>query len=498
MGGKGYYCGRGNEAASRGHLGQTGMDRLKFYIDGAWVDPAVPSTLGVANPATEEIFARISLGSRADVDRAAKAARRAFTGYCETSVEQRLSWLGRIIEGFRARLPELARAMTLEMGAPITFATERQATVALFHFEEAARVLANFPFEERMGPGIVRHEPIGVCGLITPWNWPLNQVASKVAPAIATGCTIVLKPSEVAPLSAMLLAEIIHDSGLPAGVFNLVNGDGPTVGEAIAAHPGIDMVSFTGSTAAGIRVAKLAADTVKRVAQELGGKSANIILPDADLQASVMAGVHACYTNGGQNCQSPTRMLVHSSQREAAFEAARAAVATIRLGDPLDPATTLGPLVSRGQFDKVQALIQSGIDEGARLVAGGPGRPAELNRGHYVRPTVFGDVTRDMRIAREEIFGPVLSIMNYDSEDEAVEIANDTPFGLAGFVQSRDPERARRIANRIRVGRVYLNGAPFDRSLPFGGYKQSGNGREFGVHGFREYLEVKALLGFPG
>jgi len=470
-------------------------DKLKFYIDGAWVDPVAPKVLGVQNPATEEIFARISLGSAKDVDRAVQAARRAFPAYAETSVAQRLAWLEKIIAGFRARLPEVARTMTLEMGAPITFATERQATVALFHFEEAVRVLAGYSFEELMPPGMIRREPIGVCGLITPWNWPLNQVASKVAPALATGCTVVLKPSEIAPLSAMLFAEILHEAGLPAGVFNLVNGDGPTVGEAIAAHPGIDMVSFTGSTGAGIRVAKLAADTVKRVAQELGGKSANIILPDADLKAAVIQGVHACYTNGGQNCQSPTRMLIPRDTRDAAFAAARMAVETIRLGDPLDPATTMGPLVSQAQYDKVQDLIQSGIDEGATLVAGGTGRPAEVNHGYYVRPTVFGDVTRDMRIAREEIFGPVLSIISYDSEDEAVEIANDTPFGLAGFVQSQDREHARRVANRIRAGRVYLNGAPFDRSLPFGGYKQSGNGREFGVFGFEEYLEVKAILG---
>lgn len=471
--------------------------KLKFYIDGAWVDPVAPSSLGIVNPATEETFAQISLGSRQDVDRAAKAARRAFATYSRVSVEERLTYLRKIIEGFRARLPELARTMTLEMGSPITFATERQATVALFHFEEAARVLAQYKFEERMGNGIVRREPIGVCGLITPWNWPLNQVASKVAPALATGCTVVLKPSEIAPLSSMLFAEIVHDAGIPAGVFNLVNGDGPTVGEAIAAHPEIDMVSFTGSTTAGVKVAKLAADTVKRVAQELGGKSANIILGDADVKAAVIAGVHACYTNAGQNCQSPTRMLIPRAQRDLAFEAAREAVATIRLGDPLDPASTMGPLVSPAQFDKVQKLIQSGVDEGATLVAGGTGRPEHVGRGYYVRPTVFGDVTRQMRIANEEIFGPVLSIMSYDSEDEAIEIANDTPFGLAGFVQCRDLDHARSVANRIRAGRVYLNGAAFDRSLPFGGYKQSGNGREFGVFGFEEYLEVKAILGYP-
>jgi aldehyde dehydrogenase (NAD+) len=306
---------------------------------------------------------------------------------------------------------------------------------------------------------------------------------------------VVLKPSEIAPLSAMLLAEIIHEAGVPAGVFNLVNGDGPTVGEAIASHPEIDLVSVTGSTAAGIRVAKLAADTVKRVAQELGGKSANIILPDADLHAAVVQGVHACYTNGGQNCQSPTRMLVPRAMREAVFAAAREAVGAIRIGDPLDPATTMGPLVSQAQFDRVQSYIRAGLEEGATLVAGGVGRPQEMAQGYYVRPTVFGDVTPGMRIAREEIFGPVLSILSYDDEDEAIRLANDSPFGLAGFVQSRDLKHARAVANRIRAGRVYINGATFDRSLPFGGYKQSGNGREFGVFGFEEYLEVKAILG---
>ena len=472
------------------------MDALQFYIDGIWVDPLAPNSLEVINPATEASFARVSLGSARDVDRAVRAARRAFPAYAATSVEARLGWLERIVAGFRARLPELARAMTLEMGAPITFSTERQATVALFHFEEALRVLADYPFEERMGSGIVRREPIGVCGLITPWNWPLNQVASKVAPALATGCTVVLKPSEIAPLSSLLFARIVHEAGLPPGVFNLVNGDGPTVGEAIAGHPEVDMVSFTGSTGAGVKVAKLAADTVKRVAQELGGKSANIILPDADIRAAVIAGVHACNTNAGQNCQSPTRMLVPRDRRDEAFAAAREAVEAIRLGDPMDPASTMGPLVSQAQFDKVQQLIQSGVDEGATLVAGGTGRPPGLERGYYVLPTVFGDVTPGMRIAREEIFGPVLSIMSYDTEDEAIAIANDTPFGLAGFVQSPDLERARRVANAIRAGRVYLNGAPFDRSLPFGGYKQSGNGREFGVFGFEEYLEVKAILGY--
>ncbi len=473
------------------------LNSTKFYIDGAWVDPVEPVLLAIENPATEETVGEISLGTRSDVDQAVMAARRAFASYSRTSREERIGYLDRIVAGFRKRLPEIARMMTEEMGAPITFSTQRQATVALFHFEEAARVLASFEFEWKEGVGGIRREPIGVCGLITPWNWPLNQVGSKLAPAIATGCTVVLKPSEIAPLSAMLLAEIIDEACLPPGVFNLVNGDGPEVGEAIASHPDVDMVSFTGSTGAGIRVAQLAAPTVKRVAQELGGKSANIILPDADIASAVVAGVHACYTNGGQNCQSPTRMLVHNAHRDQAVEAARGAVETIRVGDPLDPETGLGPLVSRRQFDKVQELIQSGIDEGATLVAGGTGKPDGVNRGHFVKPTVFADVTRGMRIAEEEIFGPVLSIMSYETEDEAVEIANATPFGLAGFVQSTDPKKAREIANRMQAGRVYYNGAPFDRALPFGGYKQSGNGREFGRFGFEEYLEVKALLGFP-
>ncbi|MCD1635591.1 aldehyde dehydrogenase family protein [Martelella mediterranea] len=472
------------------------MDALEIYIDGHWVKPDGAREMAIINPADERQIGRVALGSAADVDRAVTAARRAFDAWSATTRAERLEALRRVVDGFRARLPELARLMTMEMGVPITFSTERQATVALFHFEEAIRVLETYAFERPEPTGIIRREPIGVCGMITPWNWPLNQMASKIAPALATGCTMVLKPSEIAPLSARALAEIIDAAGVPAGVFNLVQGDGPTVGEAIASHPEVDMVSITGSAGAGIRVAKLAADTIKRVAQELGGKSANIILPDADMAKAVAAGVHACNTNAGQNCQSPTRMLVPRVNRDEAIAAARGAIDTIVLGDPMDPKTTMGPLVSQSQFDKVQALIASGIDEGATLVAGGPGRPATANAGYFVRPTVFADVTPEMRIAREEIFGPVLSMMFYDSEDEAVAIANDTPFGLAGFVQSPDPERARKIANRIRAGRVYYNGAPFDRSLPFGGYKQSGNGREFGLAGFEEYLETKALVGF--
>ncbi len=471
-------------------------NNTKFYIDGAWVEPLTPHLFEVINPATEDVAGQISLGSSADVDRAVAAARRAFTTYSQSSRDERLALLQRIIDGFEARNGELARAMTAEMGSPITFSNEVQTVNALTHFKEMISVLKSYEFERFMGGTLIRREPIGVCGLITPWNWPLNQVTSKLAPVIATGCTAVLKPSEIAPLSTILLAEILHDAGVPKGVFNLVNGDGPTVGEAISNHPDIDMVSFTGSTRAGILVAKGAATTVKRVVQELGGKSANILLPDADLEKAVPAGVLRCFTNTGQSCQAPTRMLVHRSQRDAAVALAKNAVDQVKVGDPLDPKTTMGPLVSKAQFDKVQGLIERGIREGATLVSGGVGRPADFNRGYFVRPTVFADVTPDMAIAKEEIFGPVLSMMTYETEDEAVTIANGTTYGLAGYVQGRDIERVRRVAARIRAGRIYLNGAPVDRSVPFGGYKQSGNGREHGVFGFEEYLEVKAVLGY--
>jgi len=471
-------------------------NNTKFYIDGAWVDPVTPHLFDVINPATEEVAGQISLGSSADVDHAVVAARRAFCSYSQTSRDERLALLQRIIEGFEARSDELARTMTAEMGSPITFSNEVQTVNALTHFKEMISVLKSYEFERFMGGTLIRREPIGVCGLITPWNWPLNQVTSKLAPAIAAGCTAVLKPSEIAPLSAILFAEILHDAGVPKGVFNLVNGDGPTVGEAISNHPDIDMVSFTGSTRAGILVAKGAATTVKRVVQELGGKSANIVLPDADLEKAITAGVLRCFTNTGQSCQAPTRMLVHRSQRDTAVALAKKAADQVRVGDPLDPKTTMGPLVSKAQFDKVQGLIERGIQQGANLVCGGTGRPGGFNRGYFVRPTVFADVTTDMAIAKEEIFGPVLSMMTYDSEDEAVAIANNTTYGLAGYVQGRDIDRVRRVAERIRAGRIYLNGAAVDRSVPFGGYKQSGNGREHGVFGFEEYLEVKAVLGY--
>jgi aldehyde dehydrogenase (NAD+) len=470
-------------------------NNMRFYIDGQWVAPVTPASLDVVNPATEEVAGQISLGSAADVDRAVVAARRAFPAYAAASREERLALLQRIIAGYEARIGELARAMTAEMGSPITFSNEVQTVNALANFREAVAVLKSYEFERYMGNTLIRREPIGVCGLITPWNWPLNQVTSKVAPALAAGCTIVLKPSEIAPLSAIIFTEILHDAGVPKGVFNLVNGDGPTVGEAISRHPDIDMVSFTGSTRAGILVAKAAAETVKRVAQELGGKSANIILEDADLAKAVPAGVLRCFTNTGQSCQAPTRMLVHRSQRDAAVALAKSAAERVKVGDPLDPASTMGPVVSKAQFDKVQRLIESGIQEGATVVCGGAGRPAGFNRGYFVRPTVFADVTPEMTIAREEIFGPVLSMMTFDTEEEAIAIANNTTYGLAGYVQSGDLDRARRVATKIRAGRVYLNGAPVDRSVPFGGYKQSGNGREQGVFGLEEFLEVKAVLG---
>jgi len=472
------------------------VNDTKFYIDGQWVEPITPNLFDVINPAVEDVAGQISLGSSADVDRAVTAARRAFATFSQTSKDERLALLRRIIDRYQARLDELACAMTLEMGSPITFSREVQATNALGHFKQMVEVLETYELERFMGGTLIRREPIGVCGLITPWNWPLNQITAKLAPALAAGCTVVLKPSEIAPLSAIVFTEVLHEAGVPKGVFNLVNGDGPTVGEAISRHPDIDMVSFTGSTRAGILVAKAAADTVKRVAQELGGKSANIILPDADLAKAVPAGVLRCFTNTGQSCQAPTRMLVHRSQRDEAVAIARQAVETVRVGDPLNAKTTMGPLVSKAQFDKVQGLIERGIQEGATVVCGGAGRPAGFNRGYFVRPTVFADVTPAMTIAREEIFGPVLSMLSYDSEDEAVAMANATTYGLAGYVQSGDIGHARRVGAQLRAGRVYLNGAPADQSVPFGGYKQSGNGREHGVFGFEEFLEVKAVLGY--
>jgi aldehyde dehydrogenase (NAD+) len=472
-------------------------DTTDFYIDGKWVKPAGNARLhDVINPATEKPVGKISLGTKQDVDLAVAAARRAFPAFSATSAAERIALFDRIIAVFEARDDDLARTITMEMGSPITASHEVQTKNAVTNFYELRKVLETYSFETVMNGALLRRESIGVCGLITPWNWPLNQLTSKLSAALAAGCTVVVKPSEFSALSALLLAEVLDEAGVPAGVFNLVNGDGPTVGEAITSHPGIDMVSFTGSTRAGILVAKSAADTVKRVAQELGGKSANIILPDADIENAVAAGVKRCFGNCGQSCQAPTRMLIHRSQRDRALAVAEATARSMIIGDPTNPKTTLGPLANKNQFEKVQSMIAKGIEEGATLVAGGVGKPEGFEVGYFVRPTVFADVTGKMTIAREEIFGPVLSMMNYDTDDEAVEIANGTSYGLSGYVQSGDFERARHIASRLRAGRIYINGAPTARSLPFGGYKQSGNGREQGVFGLEEYLEVKAVLGY--
>jgi aldehyde dehydrogenase (NAD+) len=474
------------------------QDHLEFYIDGRWVAPAVPGrTLEVIDPATELPIARISAGSAADVDRAVAAARRAFETFGRTSREERLALLDRVIAAYQARLDEIADTISREMGAPMALAKAAQAPAGLGHLKQARAVLESYAFAEAKGTTRILREPVGVCGLITPWNWPMNQIMCKVAPALAAGCTMILKPSEIAPLSGILTAKVLHDAGVPPGVFNLVNGEGPVVGAAMAAHPGIDMMSFTGSTRAGTQVAKAAADTVKRVAQELGGKSANIILDDADLGRMVKHGVRACFNNSGQSCNAPTRMLVPRARLAEAVAIARDTANATVAGDPRGEKTNIGPVVSRQQFEKVQALIQKGIAEGAELVAGGPGRPEGIDRGYYVRPTVFANVRNDMTIAREEIFGPVLSILPYDTEEEAIQIANDTPYGLSGYVSSGDPERAFRVASRLRTGNVHLNGAPVDNAAPFGGYKQSGNGREWGEFGFEEFLEVKAVMGCP-
>jgi aldehyde dehydrogenase (NAD+) len=471
-------------------------NHLKFYIDGAWVDPVAPRSLDVINPATEEAVAVISLGAAADVDRAVKAARAAFPAYARTSKEDRIALLTRIIEAYKARYDDVAKAISMEMGAPAWLATKAQAATGVGHLNQMIAVLRDYEFQHLQGKTMIVREPIGVCGFITPWNWPINQIVCKVAPALAAGCTMVLKPSEIAPLNAIIFAEVLDAAGVPKGVFNLVNGDGPTVGQAIASHPGVDLVSFTGSTRAGILVAKAAADTVKRVHQELGGKSANIILPDADLKKAVADGVKSCFLNSGQSCNAPTRMFVHADQIADAVTVARQAAEAVRVGDPSAKDTTIGPVVSKTQFDKIQRLIEAGVREGATLVTGGPGRPEGLDRGYYVKPTVFANVTKDMTIAREEIFGPVLSIMPYATEAQAVEMANDTEYGLAGYVQSGSIDHARRVASELRAGQIAVNGAPGDMAAPFGGYKQSGNGREWGKYGFEEFLEIKAVLGY--
>jgi len=467
----------------------------KFYINGEWIEPAGRETIDVINPATEEAFATISMGTAEDVDAAAKAARAAFPAWSQSSVEERKTVLQKIMAGIQARAGDLAAAITSEMGAPVGLANAAQVPSGLGHFAAILPVLENYKFQETRGSTLIVKEAAGVCGFITPWNWPLNQIACKVAPALAAGCTIVLKPSEVAPINAYILAEIIDECGLPPGVFNLVNGDGPNVGAAISAHPEVDVVSFTGSTRAGREVARAAADGIKRVTQELGGKSANIILDDtADFGKAVFSGVLNCFGNSGQSCNAPTRMLVPKARMGEAIESAKAAAAKAVVGDPNSEGTSLGPVVSELQFNKINALIEAGIKEGAELIAGGPGRPDGLDKGYFIKPTVFANVTNDMTIAREEVFGPVLTIIGYEDDADAIAIANDTEYGLSGYI-SGEPVHAQQIALQIRTGMVHINGAPLDISAPFGGYKKSGNGREWGLEGFEEYLETKAMMG---
>lgn len=470
-------------------------DCRKFFIDGAWVRPAGRRELEVINPATETAIGKILLGTAEDVDLAVRAARQAFESFSQTTREERIALLERIIKIFKMNMPRLAEAISDEMGAPMKMALNAQAGSGLGHFTSTLEVLKDFDFEAASGTTLIRREPVGVCGLITPWNWPINQISCKVAPALAAGCTVVLKPSEVAPLSAHVLAEILAEAGVPKGVFNMIDGDGPTVGEAISRHPDIDMVSFTGSTRAGVQVAKAAADTVKRVSQELGGKSANIILQDADLAAAVKAGVSSMMSNTGQSCNAPSRMLVPAKLYDAAVRIAKTAAEKPVVGDPKAEGVTMGPVANKTQFEKIQKLLEKGIAEGATVVVGGPGRPAGMDKGYFVKPTVFANVNNSMTIAREEIFGPVLTMIPYESEEEAIRIANDTVYGLSGYVYAGSIEKARKVASRLRTGMVHLNGAPGDINAPFGGYKQSGNGREWGRAGLEEFLEVKAVMG---
>lgn len=468
---------------------------LKFYINGEWVDPVEPRTVEIENPATEENYARISIGSAADVDKAVKAARAAFPAFSATTVEYRMELLGKIIAGLQARQGDLAEAISDEMGAPMWLAKAAQAPAGLGHFANTLEVLKTYKWEEMAGTTKIRKEAIGVCGFITPWNWPLNQIACKVAPAIAAGCTMVLKPSEIAPMDALIMTEIMHEAGVPKGVFNLINGDGPGVGSSLSAHPDVDMVSFTGSTRAGVLVSQAAAPTVKRVALELGGKSPNIVLPSADLKKAVSGGVMQMMTNTGQSCNAPSRMFVPKAQEAEAIAIAKATAESVKVMMPKEATPgAMGPISNGNQFNKVQDMIEAGIKEGATLVAGGPGRPEGFNKGYFTRPTVFANCTNEMTVAREEIFGPVLVMIPYDDVDQAVEMANDTVYGLAGYVQGEASE-ANAVANRIRAGQININGSRPDFMAPFGGYGQSGIGREWGEHGFEEFLEVKAVMG---
>ncbi|KQV39380.1 MULTISPECIES: aldehyde dehydrogenase family protein [unclassified Rhizobium] len=467
----------------------------KFFINGRWEDPVTPRYMEVIDPSTEKPFAKVAYGTAEDVDHAVKAARQAFKAYSQTTVRERIDFFKKALEIFQRRQPELAHIVTQEMGSPITLSLKAQTEICVGQFLAMIEIMGRYEFEERSGTTVIVKEPIGVVGLITPWNWPIFQVVTKVLPALAAGCTMVLKPSEIAPFDAILFAEILEEAGLPAGVFNLVNGEGGTVGAAISAHPDLDMVSFTGSTMAGIAVAKAAADTVKRVAQELGGKSANILLDDVDLVTAVRRGVAACFSNSGQSCDAPTRMLVKKTHYDDAVRLARQAAEGQTVGSPMDSQTILGPVASKVQFEKIQRLIRTGIDEGANVIIGGLGKPEGFEVGYYVRPTIFSNVTSEMTIAREEIFGPILCIIPYEDEDEAIRIANDTNYGLAAYIQSGNIERARKVARQLRVGSVFINYPERDTKAPFGGYKQSGNGRESSHHSITEYLEVKAMVG---
>ena len=471
------------------------MSFLEFYIDGQWVKPVHADTIDVVNPATEQIIETISAGSAEDIDRAVSAARRAFDGFSRSSKEDRIELLTSVREIYKKRFDDIAEAIRLEMGAPLHLANGGQTSVGLGHLKTAIRVLEEFEYEQEKDGFLIRYEPIGVCGLITPWNWPMNQIVAKLAPVLAAGCTCVLKPSELAPLSAHIMAEILHEAGVPAGVFNLVNGYGPVVGEAMSAHEDIEMMSFTGSTRGGVAVAKGSADTVKRVSQELGGKSANIVLDDDQLGESVRRGVLACMDNTGQSCNAPTRMFVPTARYEEALEIAREVAETLVTGNPELENTQIGPVVSAAQFDKVQRLISSGIEEKATLVTGGVGRPEHLDKGYFVKPTIFGGVTPQMSIFREEIFGPVLSIIAYENQEEAVNMANDTPYGLAAYVSGSDNSELMKYARELRAGQIHLNYTGGGTNAPFGGFKQSGNGREKAEWGFEEFLECKAILG---
>ncbi len=477
------------------HLAEAGrLDR--FYVDGAWREGAGAERVAVVSPASETVIAEIALGTEADVAHAVAAARRAFPAWSRTAPAERAALLDRVHGLVIARLEAFAQTLSAEMGAPITYAREAQVPLAAAHIRVARDLMATFPFLSRRGTTAIAREAIGVCGLITPWNWPLYQITAKVAPALAAGCTVVLKPSELSPLSALLFAEVMDEAGCPAGVFNLVNGTGPVVGEGLSTHPEVDMISITGSTRAGVLVAQAAAPTVKRVAQELGGKSPNVVLPDADLARCIPLGIAAAMRNLGQSCSAPTRMLVPRARLAEVEALARTTVAGFVVGDPRREATTHGAIANRAQYDRIQRMIAIGIEEGAKLVAGGIGRPDGLTTGLYARPTVFSEVRRDMAIAQEEIFGPVLAILPYDGVEEAVEIANDTIYGLGAHVQGTDMAQVRAVAGRIRAGQVHLNAPAWDPEAPFGGYKRSGNGREYGREGLEEYLETKAILGY--